>query len=331
MNVLLSLCALERHRDLLEQVRPEGARWFALGTDGELRVEGGTVHWDPETLPLEVAWRTTDLLRGGPLRAFYRLVTESSSLRWLQSNSAGFDSPVLSDLVRRGVRVTTSHIAGPPIAEFVLRAAMDHLQGADVWRESATQRQWQPHDFVEMGSTRWLVIGLGQVGAAVAQRARAFGAHVTGVRRSQSATSVVDSLATPQQLRDLLPSCDVVVIAAPANSATAGLVDSDFLRRMKTSSVLINVGRGALVDERALLASLDAGRPGRAVLDVAASEPLPSDDPLWSHPQVVITPHNASLGDGRFERAAAVFASNLQHYAHGEPLAHEIRSTDLQT
>nr|WP_306238356.1 NAD(P)-dependent oxidoreductase [Ornithinimicrobium sp. HY1745] len=326
---MLSLTALARHRDVLEQALPQGARWLTIDTDGALRVDGTRTTWDPEASPPEVAWQTTDLLHGGPLRPFYRLVQGSCSFRWLQTSSAGFDSPTISNLVRRGVRVTTSHIAGPPIGEFVLRAALDHLQEADSWRRSAARHEWESHDFVEVGSTRWLVIGLGQVGTAIARSARSLGAHVTGVRRSSSATPDVDALITPRQVRDVLPSSDVVVLAVPANAATASLVDENFLRHMKKSSVLINVGRGSLVDEQALLQALDTGRPARAVLDVASSEPLSSTDPLWSHPKVVLTPHNAALGNLRYGRSAAVFASNLESYARQEPLAHEVRFTDL--
>ncbi|HSL59299.1 MAG TPA: NAD(P)-dependent oxidoreductase, partial [Acidimicrobiales bacterium] len=236
---------------------------------------------------------------------------------------------VFADLVRRGVRLTTSHIAGPPIADVVLRAALDHLQDAGSWRRAQAERRWAPHDFVEMNDTTWLVVGLGTIGNEIAVRARAFGARVVGVRRSPTGDEPVDLVVTPDAIGDHLGGADVVVLATPASAATAGMVDAGFLAAMAPGSLLANVGRGALVDEVALLAALDAGRPARAYLDVTATEPLPADSPLWDHPRVELTPHSSALGHGRHRRAATVFAANLQRYLAGAPLHHEVTAADL--
>lgn len=108
------------------------------------------------------------------------------------------------------------------------------------------------------------------------------------------------------------------------------MVDSAFLARMRNDAVLVNVGRGALVDEAALIDALDAGRPARAVLDVTEVEPLPDDSPLWRHPRIVLTPHSSALGLGRHRRAAEVFAANLGRYRRGEALAHEVTLDDIE-
>src|SRR5690606_40181029 len=129
-----------------------------------------------------------------------------------------------------------------------------------------------------------------------------------------------DALAHPDELPALLGESDVVVLAAPASASTEGMVDTGFLAAMRPGALLVNVGRGSLVDEAALLTALDAGRPAAAVLDVTRTEPLPPDDPLWSHPAVTITPHGSANGDGRWERGAVVFADNLARYVRGEPL-----------
>jgi phosphoglycerate dehydrogenase-like enzyme len=133
----------------------------------------------------------------------------------------------------------------------------------------------------------------------------------------------------PETIVDHLHRAQVVVLATPANAGTTGLVDADFLAAMRDDAVLINIGRGALVDERALLAALDGGSPAAAVLDVTATEPLPGDDVLWHHPKVTITPHSSAQGDGRHERAADVFVANLARYVAGEALHHEVTSDDL--
>jgi phosphoglycerate dehydrogenase-like enzyme len=327
VDVLLSAAALGAHRDLLTEAAPTDVRWLELHADGSATLAGDPV--ELREMTPEVAWMTTDLTRGDLTRKFFGLVTRSESLRWLQSSAAGFDHPVFGELVRRGVRLTPSHIAGPPIADFVLRAALDHLQDADRWRAAAAEHRWEPHEFVEMASTRWLVIGLGTIGAEIAVRARAFGAHVTGVRRSPSGDEPVDAMIGPDRLLDALGDADVIVLATPSSPTTDGLVDEAFLARTKPSALLVNIGRGALVDEEALLGALDEGRLARAVLDVTRTEPLPTDDPLWSHPRVVITPHTSALGDRRHRRAAEAFAENLRRYAAGGPLLHEVTAADL--
>jgi phosphoglycerate dehydrogenase-like enzyme len=150
-----------------------------------------------------------------------------------------------------------------------------------------------------------------------------------GVRRSPTGREPVDEMVGPDDVRARLGAADVVVLATPATGATAGMVDAGFLAEMRPGSLLVNVGRGALVDEEALLAALDAGRPGRAYLDVTATEPLPEDSPLWDHPRVELTPHSSALGHGRHDRAAAVFASNLRRYLAGDGLVHEVTADEL--
>jgi phosphoglycerate dehydrogenase-like enzyme len=168
------------------------------------------------------------------------------------------------------------------------------------------------------------VIGLGAIGSAVAERARAFGCTVIGVRRNPAGTEPVDEMIAPDRLTAALPRADVVVLTLPATEQTRNLVDDDFLGAMRADAVLVNVARGSVVDEAALLRALDAGRPDFAVLDVVGEEPLPPDSPLWSHSKIVITPHTSSGGHGRFARGADLFAENLRRYRAGEPLLHEV-------
>jgi phosphoglycerate dehydrogenase-like enzyme len=121
-----------------------------------------------------------------------------------------------------------------------------------------------------------------------------------------------------------LPRADVVVLTLPATEETTNLVNEDFLAAMRADAVLVNVARGAIVDEAALVRALDAGRPDFAVLDVVSEEPLPPDHPLWSHPRVVVTPHTSSGGHGRFARGADLFAENLRRYRADEALLYEV-------
>jgi phosphoglycerate dehydrogenase-like enzyme len=331
MDILLAASALESHRTLLATAAADDTRWLTIGADGTIRIDGTDVEIDPTEVLPDVAWMTSDVLDGAAARRFFGVVTRSESLRWIQSQAAGFDHPVFGDLVRRGVRLTSSHIAGPPIADYVLRAALDHLQDADAWRRAAADHRWEQHDFVEMASTRWLIIGLGSIGKEIATRATACGAVVIGVRRSPDGSEPVEAVVLPDQVLGELPSAHVVVLATPASAGTNGLVDERFLAAMRPDALLINIGRGALVDEDALIAALDGGRPAAAVLDVTGTEPLPADDPLWSHPKVTVTPHSSAQGDGRHARSASVFARNLVRYVAGDELHHEVTAADLDT
>jgi phosphoglycerate dehydrogenase-like enzyme len=326
MRVLLTSVAHERWWPRL--ARP-GIEPLVLGADGGLALASGA-GVDREEADPEVAWGTSDLFdEGAPLRPFFGLLRRSSTLRWFQSPAAGYDGAVFTELARRGVRVSNAHVNGIPIAEYVLRAVLDHFQDAGRWRAEAAAREWRLHDFREVHGTTWLVVGVGSIGGAVAARARAFGARVIGCRRHPSPDDPVDEAVTPDGLLGVVGAADVVVLSAPATTATTGLVDAGFLAAMKPGSVLVNVARGSLVDEDALLVALDRGTPEAALLDVFATEPLPADHPFWDHPGITVTPHNAAGGTGRHARQAELFAENLDRYLGGRPLLNDVTATIL--
>ena len=295
-----------------------------MEVDGSLRDADGRVVAPGDARP-EVAWGTSDLFRDeGPVGPFFRLLTRVPGLRWFQSPAAGYDAPVFARLVAGGVRVTNAHVNSLPIAEFVLRAVLDEFQEARRWRAQVDQRSWHIHDWREVSGTTWLVIGLGSIGAEVAVRARAFGATVIGIRRTPSPDDPTDRTVTPDHLAEVVGQADVVVLSTPATAETIGMVDAGFLARLRPGCVLVNVARGQLIDEAALLAGLDRGQPEVAVLDVFETEPLPDDHPFWSHPRVRVTPHNAAGGSGRLPRQAELFADNLDRYLAGTPLVNDV-------
>jgi len=271
----------------------------------------------------EVGWLSVDVLRK-PDTEFIDALLASDGLRWVQSAGAGYDTWHFQELLRRGVRLSTAHVNNVPIAEFVIREVMDRFQRADRWRAAGAEHRWEHHEWREVAGSTWLVIGLGAIGTAVAERARAFGCTVIGVRRSPTGDEPVDEMIAPDAMTAALPRSDVVVLTLPATDETTNLVDDGFLAAMRPDAVLVNVARGSIVDEAALVRALDAGRPDFAVLDVVSEEPLPPDHFLWSHPKVVVTPHTSSGGHGRFARGADLFAENLRRYLAGEPLLHEV-------
>lgn len=324
MRALLTASTHERFGHRL----PAGVEPVVMQADGTLA--GGTP-W--EEAGVEVAWPTADLFeRGAPLRPFFAFLLQSTTLRWIQSSAAGVDAPVFAQLVRQGVRLTTSHVTDIPISEYVLRAVLDHYQRPEEWVASTAERAWRRHDFREVHGTTWLVYGVGSIGTATAVRARAFGATVIGVRRAPAGGEPVDRMVRPDEVvaPDVLGAADVVVLAAPATPATSGLVDEAFLAAMKPQSLLVNIARGALVDEAALVRALDAQTTlEAAVLDVASAEPPPPESPLWDHPRITLTPHDAAGGTGRYARAADLFFDNLDRYRRGDALRHEVTAGDL--
>jgi phosphoglycerate dehydrogenase-like enzyme len=325
MQVLLTDTAFTTFADRLQGIRE--TEWLRLAAGDQLRL--GDREADTDEVSPEVAWATADMFYSGLLRPFFRLSLECESMRWLHSPAAGLDLPGYRDLLTRGVRLTTSHVNRIPIAEYVMSAVLRHYQRPEEWQAAQAAKAWRHHEFREVFGTTWLVIGLGAIGEEVAVRAKAFGARVLGVRRHPAGDEPVDQMLTPGAVADAVPACDVVVLAAPASRETRHLVDAGFLARMREGSVLVNIARGALVDEAALLAALDRGVPEAAILDVFETEPLPPDSPLWTHPGVVVTPHSSAGGTGRLARAADLFLDNLGRYRSGAALLNEITLPDL--
>jgi len=306
------------------QLARPGADWLLMNEDGSLRDDRGIpIAWD-DADP-RIAWGTSDLFRErAPLLPFFSLMLTSPRLGWFQSPAAGYDNPAFGELVANGVRITNAHANSLPIAEFVMRSVLDEFQDASQWRDQTLARSWQIHDWREVSGSTWVIVGLGGIGTEVAHRARAFGAQVIGCRRHVSPSDPTDRTVTPDELDEVVGLADVVVLAAPATPGTTNLVDADFLARMKPGSLLVNVARGTLVDDDALIGSLDAGHLSAAVLDVFRAEPLPEDHPFWSHPSIRVTPHNAAGGVGRFGRQAELFKENLDRYLDERPLLNEV-------
>jgi phosphoglycerate dehydrogenase-like enzyme len=305
---------MDRVDPAVEQVR--------MGRDGRLTIGGREI--DADAVQPEVACATGDLFFRGGAAPWFELLLGTTSIQWFQSPAAGYIA-LYDRLFELGMRITGAHVNAIPIAEYVIQAVLARFQRADEWAAARSAREWRPHEFREVLGTTWLVIGVGSIGSAVAERARALGARVLGHRRHPTGREPVHEMLSREALLDELPRCDVVVLAAPATAETIGFVDDRFLAAMAPGSVLVNVARGALVDETALLAALDRGRPEAAILDVFATEPLPADSPFWDHPGVVLTPHSSAGGLARHSRVVDLFVENLERYRAGQPLLHEVR------
>lgn len=294
---------------------------------GEIHLNGVAV--TAEDARPDAAWANADVFGSPAARNFMVTLLKAPALKWVQSAAAGFDHPVFGQLVQKGAKLSTSHGQALGMAEYVLWGVIDHFQHGPERRAAQGDSAWRRVAFREILGSEWLIIGFGAIGQAVAQRAGGFGARVTGVRRNPAPHPLAQAIAQLDALPDLLPAADVVVLCTPLTPATKHVVDAKFLSLMKQGSVLVNVGRGGLVDEAALLAALDAGTPEHAVLDVFETEPLPADSPFWQHPRVTMTPHASGITDGQGTRNEALFVDNLKLFLAGQSVLNEADPKDV--
>lgn len=260
------------------------------------------------------------LRRPGPLsNGFFAMVDACPNLRWLHVCSAGLDLPQYAPSLARGVRVTGSQgVTALPIAQTVLAAILAQSRGFGPWLRAQARREWSPlaggQRPRELAGQRVLVVGAGAIGSETARLLRAVGFHVTAVRRSSVPAPAFDATAPFEALDALLPECDWLVLAAPLNAQTAGMIDRARLARMKAGARIVNVARGELVDEDALADALAEGRLGGAYLDAFVEEPLPASSRLWDLPNVWISPHNSSASQGHERRVIARFLQAWQDW-----------------
>ena len=314
MNLLIYAPAYERIRDRM----PQGVTPLLIHPDGSLTVDGKSVA--AEDARFDIAWASTDLYVTGPSRANFALLTAAKDLKWFQSGAAGFDHPIFAKVAATGAIMTRSDAQGIAISEFVLARTLEAFQDAAGRVAKQRAHEWRRHPFRDISGTTWLVIGYGAIGREIGVRARAFGARVIGVRRTPSGTDPADEMITPEQVMKAVPRADVVVLAAPHSDDTDKLVNAEFIAAMKDESVFVNIARGRLVDEDALLAGLDRGKPSMAILDVFEKEPLPTESPFWDHPRVMLSAHCAADSPMNTARGDEVFLGNLARYVKGEAL-----------
>lgn len=276
-----------------------------------------------------VGWIGSDVFGGGHLADYGKVLQGIASLRWVQSANAGLDAGLYKALARQGVRLTKSGAQSIPIAEYVLAHALECFQSLDVRRAAQAKAQWTPHRFRELWHATWLIIGYGHIGRGVAKRAKAFDSRVIAIRASGAADEHADEVGTLASLSEHLPRADIVLLACPATEETRGIADASFFAKLKPGALFINVARGSLVDEAALLEGLANEHPAHAVLDVFETEPLPEDNPLWRHPRVTVTAHTSNAGGGTRMRGDELFISNLERFVAGQPLLDEVDLASL--
>lgn len=250
------------------------------------------------------------------------LLRSAPKLRWYHSIGAGVEDLVgVSELRERKLVLTNN--SGPydiPIAEHVLATILASAKQLHLYRDQQGRKEWKAHPQNEVRDATLVVFGIGSIGAEIARLASGVGMRVIGVRRRQGAVPGVSRIVTPDHLADVAAEADYLVLAAPLTRETRGAVSREVIARMKPTAWLVNIARGAMVDEGALVEALQAGRIGGAALDALTDEPLPADSPLWSLPNVIITPHSSNSSPRLRERSVALFRENLRRYKAKEPL-----------
>jgi phosphoglycerate dehydrogenase-like enzyme len=249
---------------------------------------------------------------------------KARNLKWLHLPSAGADGYTQKEsYCYSDIQVTNSSgVFGIPIAEHVFGMILSFNKNLQEYAYQKEAKQWNRHwetrDF--FGSTM-AIIGLGDIGTEVAKRGKAWGATILAVKRTMtSAPEYVDRLYPLEQLEEVLQQADYVVLALPNTSKTRGIITKELLRSMKPSAFLVNIGRGALVDQDALIEALKEGQIAGAGLDVTEPEPLPEDNPLWELPNVILTPHTSGGSPSNDQRRNQIFQQNLISYLNGTGL-----------
>jgi phosphoglycerate dehydrogenase-like enzyme len=322
------LSARYRSRDL-ERIRAAapGARLVTVSAEG---LADGPL--DDVEVMLR-GWLSSD--------AFDRLLVRAPRLAWVHSATSGVERALTPAALGRGLVVTNARgVFSRPIAEYVLMMILAVSRRLPQLLELQRERTWQPLEGAELRDVTVGIVGLGSIGRAVGALASAFGCRVVAVRRrpeqgdgtdperapvgTAAEPSVgdvmLDRVGGPETLPELLGESDFIVLAAPLTPETEGMINAATLELVKPGAWLINVARGRLIDERALLRALRDGSLGGAVLDTFRDEPLPPTSPFYDLANVIVTPHTAWSSGRVLDRSVELFCDNLRRFATGEPL-----------
>lgn len=283
----------------------------------------------------EARWRSlldrAEVLFGVPgdsTEGLAEAVNGLPGLRWIHATSAGAGEQVRKaglspEALKRVVFTTSSGVHAVPLAEFAILGLLAMAKELPRLVEDQRARTWPEtrRPLRELSGQTLFLVGLGEIGREVARLGKAFGMRTVGFRRTEGPPPEwVDEVHGPQRLAELAGQADTMVVSLPMTEQTAGLVDRAIIGRLPANCIFVNIGRGGVVDEPALTDALRDRRIAGAVLDVFATEPLPADSPLWTLPNVLVTPHAVAVSPRENERIAELFSDNLRRYLDGRPL-----------
>lgn len=274
-----------------------------------------------------------DVLFGAPgesAEGLANAVRKGANLKWIQATNAGAGEQARSvglsrEELDRVAITTASGVHATPVAEFSIFGTLAFTKGLPRLLRDKEDKHWDHYPMRELRDRTVLVVGLGKIGCEVARLARCFGMRTIGTkRRPDGDVPNVDEVHASEDLKDLVPRADAVVVTLPLTDQTEGMIDRETIGLMGRECVFVNVGRGAVVDEEALIEALEGERILGAVLDVFRQEPLPEDSPLWDLSNVLLSPHTAALSEAENERIVDLFLENLRRYLKGEALLNRV-------
>ena len=250
------------------------------------------------------------------------MLERAQQVRWYHSVGAGVENLVVLPHFRER-QITLTNNSGAmdiPIAEHVIAMVLAAAKRLYVYRDQQARHEWKEHRQDELRGATLVVFGLGSIGAEAARLGAALGMRVIGVRRSDVPVPGVERIVPPEQLADAAAAADYLAICAPLTTRTRGAVSREVIARLRPGAWIVNIARGPIIDEAALIDALRERRIGGAALDALATEPLPADSPLWGFENVLITPHSSNSSPNVRPRTIALIRENLRRYKIGEPL-----------
>jgi len=301
------------------------------GQDGFVRTDAGQRRWTRLLQEAEVTFG----IPGDDPDQLRRLVRESAVLRFVQATSAGAGQQVeaagLSDYdLTRVAIATSSGVHAGPLAEFALLGILAFARGLPRLQDDRAARRWDHYPVRDVAGRTVLILGIGAIGSRIARLAKAAGMHVIGINSSGKKPAApvdehsVDEYRAAGRLAELAPRADVLVITLPETPDTLGMVGAQVLAALPAGAIVVNVGRGRVVDEGALVELLRAGHLAGAALDVTAKEPPDPGSPLWDLPNVILSPHTAALSPHENERITELFIDNVRRLDTGRPVRNRI-------
>lgn len=258
------------------------------------------------------------------------LLQRTPRLSWIHTGSAGFDWVMVPEVDARAITVSrTAGAMNGPMAEFAMGVILRHAKRFPDLEAAQGRAEWAPVMADELEGATLGIVGAGAIGERLAALARPFGMRIVGTKRTPGPVAGFDEVWGPEGLHRLLAEADVVVLATPLTPETRGMIGAAELARMRPTAHLLNLARGALVDGEALTEALRARRLAAAWMDAFETEPLPSDSPFWSTPNLFVTPHCSYRSHRVRDRVVAEFAANLERRLAGAPLANTMREPAL--
>ncbi len=250
------------------------------------------------------------------------------NLKWCHVPSSGVEKLPLAQLGENGVVLTNSRgVMARAVADHALAMILAHARQIPRSVDLKRERKWERLTCRQLDRTTMLIIGMGAIGTELSRRAMGFGMRILGVTRRPRAVAFVEQVVSQENLAQVLPEADFVVLACPVTNETRGIIGKDELALMRSDAFLVNVGRGQLVDEDALITALENGIIGGAGLDVFTTEPLPPESPFYDLDNVILSPHSAGSRQGSRDEGISFFIQNLKRYLAGRPL---INIVDLE-